>query len=169
MSPLFLLRWSLRDLRRKWVQVLAIALVIAIGTGLYAALSGSAQWRYDSNDASFAATGMYDLRVKSTQGLDARQGEMLAVLGSLADPSVVTAAEERLIVDVQVDASTEDESIRVPGRVVGLDVSAGGPALTSVAVADGDGRTLTAADDGRPVAVLEYNFADYYGLSPGGA
>ena len=34
MGPLFLLRWSARDLRRRWLQVAAIALVIAIGTGV---------------------------------------------------------------------------------------------------------------------------------------
>lgn len=168
MTPLFLLRWSLRDLRRKWLQVAAIALVIGIGIGLYSALSGTATWRYQSNDASFDATGMYDLRVKSTEGLDTKQGEMLAVLASLPDPTVVTNAEERMVFETQVDASTDAESIRVPGRIVGLDVSAGGPELTSVAVEDGSGRTLTTADDGLPVAVLERNFADYYDLPPNG-
>jgi putative ABC transport system permease protein len=166
-SPLFLLRWSLRDLRAKWLQVAAIALVIAIGTGLYSALSGTATWRYESNNASFAATGMYDLRVRSTEGLDTGQGTMLAVLDSLPDPAVVAHAEERLVFDTQVDASTADRSILVPGRIVGLDVSAGGPLLTSVAVPDDSGRTLEQADDSRPVAVLERNFADYYDLPPG--
>ncbi len=168
MSALFLLKWSLRDLRRKWLQVAAIALVIAIGTGVYSALSGTANWRYASNDASFEATGMYDLRVKATEGLDTAQGEMLAALGTLADPTVIQDAEERLIVETQVDASTGSRSIRIPGRIVGLDVSADGPALTSVAVADADGRTITSADDARRVAVLERNFADYYDLDAGG-
>jgi putative ABC transport system permease protein len=166
-SPLFLLRWSLRDLRRKAVQVAAIAAVIAIGVGLYSALSGTAAWRYATNDASFAATGMYDLRVRSTAGLDTAQGSMMAVLDTLDDTAVVVHAEERLVVDTQVDASTADESIRVPGRIIGLDVQAG-PQLTSVAVADGSGRTLVAADDGQAVAVLERNFADYYDLTRGG-
>jgi putative ABC transport system permease protein len=167
-SLLFLLRWSLRDLRRKWLQVAAIALVIAIGTSLYSALSGSATWRYESNDASFEATGMYDLRVKSTEGLDTGRGEMLAVLAALPDPTVVAHAEERMVFDIQVNASIDAESIRVPGRIVGLDVSAGGPELTSLAVEDGSGRTLTRADDGRLVAVLERNFADYYDLPSSG-
>ncbi|MCU0273296.1 MAG: ABC transporter permease [Acidimicrobiales bacterium] len=168
MSPLFLLRWSLRDLRRRWLQVAAIALVIAIGVGLYSALSGTATWRRVSNDASFAATGMYDLRVRSTQGLFAEQGAMLAVLETLPDPSVVAHAEERLVVDTQVDASTAVESIRVPGRIIGLDVTSGGPLLTTVVVADGGGRTLAEADDGARVVVLERNFAEFYGLPPSG-
>ena len=142
MSPLFLLRWSLRDLRRAWVQVAAVALVIAIGTGLFAALEGSSTWRRVSNDASFAATGMYDLRVRSTEGLDTAQGSMLAVLDSLDDPTVVARAEERLLVDTQVDASTADRTILVPGRIVGLDTSSGGPWLTSVVVPSGGGRPL---------------------------
>lgn len=164
MSPMLLIRWSLRDLRQKWLQVAAIALVIAIGSGLYAALDGTAAWRYATNDASFEATGMYDLRVRSTAGLNTAQGQMLAVLSEVAEPGVVVDAEERLIVDTQVDASTTDQTIRVPGRIVGLDVSDGGPALTSVAV-DLHGRTLTDGDSGRSTAVLERNFADYYDLS----
>ena len=41
----FTLRWSARDLRRKWLQVAAIALVIAIGTGVYSALGSTSTWR----------------------------------------------------------------------------------------------------------------------------
>jgi putative ABC transport system permease protein len=166
-SPLFLLRWSLRDLRRRWLQVATIAAVIAIGIGLYSALSGTAAWRYATNDASFAATGMYDLRVRATVGLDTDQGAMLEVLDGLDVADLVVHAEERLVIDTQVDASTADASIRVPGRVIGLDVRAG-PQLTSVAVAEGSGRTLVAEDDGRSVAVLERNFADYHDLAHGG-
>ncbi len=168
MSLRFLIRWSLRDLRRRWLQVAALALVIAIGVGLYSALSGTATWRRVSNDASFAATGMYDLRVRSTPGLFANQGEMLGVLDTLPDPSSILHAEERMVFDTQVDASTSTESIRVPGRIIGLDIAGGGPRLTSVAVDDGDGRTLAEADDGDPVVVLERNFADFYGLPPSG-
>lgn len=143
-------------------------MVIAIGTGVYSALSGTATWRRVSNDASFAATGMYDLRVRGTEGLYADRGAMLTVLESLPDPSLIEHAEERLIFDTQVDASTSAKSIRVPGRVIGLDVSEGGPQLTSVAVADDQGRALVAADDGQPVALVERNFADFYGLQADG-
>ncbi|MFM2182709.1 MAG: hypothetical protein RJB61_1003 [Actinomycetota bacterium] len=167
MSPVFVLRWSLRDLRHKWIQVAAIALVIAIGTGLYSSLSGTSVWRRVSNDASFAAAGMYDLRVRSTEGLDAPQGAMLAVLDGLNDGSVVRDAEERLVVGTQVDASAGNQTILVPGRIVGLDVADGGPALTKAVVGDGDGRILNDGDDGRPRAVLERNFAEFYGLDAG--
>ena len=73
MGPLFLLRWAFRDLRQRWVQVVVIALIIAIGTGVYSALGSTATWRRQSNDASFALTGMYDLRVRSTEGADAKE------------------------------------------------------------------------------------------------
>ncbi len=162
----FTLRWAGRDLRRRWVQVLAIALIIAIGTGVYAGLGSTAEWRRQSNDASFALLHMYDLRVTATEGADAPTGEMAAVLAGLPDPSIVTAAEERLIADIQVDASTADQSILVPGRVVGMDLSDGGPHVNGVYVAEGDGRTLTEDDAGRPVVLLEKNFADFYDLPP---
>jgi hypothetical protein len=65
MGLLFMLRWAARDLRRRWPQVVAIALVISIGTGIYAALGSTATWRRESNDASFGLLHMYDLRIRS--------------------------------------------------------------------------------------------------------
>ncbi|MCP5027243.1 MAG: ABC transporter permease [Actinomycetia bacterium] len=168
MRPLFLLRWAARDLRQRWVQVAVIALIIAIGTGVYSALGSTATWRRQSNDASFELTGMYDLRVKATEGADAPTGSMLDVLGGLSDPTVVADAEERLITATQVDASTAGETILVPGRIIGLDLSDDGPALTSVFVEDGHGRTLSTADSGQAVAVLERNFARFYDLPESG-
>ncbi|HET6953688.1 MAG TPA: FtsX-like permease family protein [Acidimicrobiales bacterium] len=169
MRPLFVLRWAARDLRRRWTQVVVIALIIAIGTGVYSALGSGATWARESYDASFGLLHMYDLRVKAAEGAGAPTGEMLAVLDTLPDPGIVATAEERLVVPTQVDASTGDQTILVPGRIVGMDLSGGGPHVNDVYVAGGDGRDLTAADDGRPVALLESNFADHYGLRPGGA
>ena len=132
MGVLFTLRWAARDLRRRWVQVLVIALIIGIGTGVYAGLGSTAEWRRQSNDESFAMLHMYDLRVTTAEGVDAPTGEMAAVLDTLPDPGIVATAEERFIADTQVDASTADKSILVPGRLVGMDLSDGGPHVNSV-------------------------------------
>ena len=150
MGPLFLLRWSARDLRRRWLQVAAIALIIAIGTGVYSALGSTATWRRQSNDASFAALDMYDLRVKAADGVDAPTGAMLAALERLPD-GMVADAEERLVAPTQVDASTADRTVLVPGRIVGVDLTGEGPHLNRVWVEPGDGRTLTSTDAGTPL------------------
>ncbi len=163
----FTLRWAARDLRRRWAQVLAIALVIAIGTGVYAALGSTSEWRRVSNDASFSQLRMYDLRVVAAAGADAPTGAMLDALWRLPDPSVVAAAEERLVVDTQVDAGGPDRSILVPGRIVGTSLDDGAPSVNDTYVGDGDGRALTAADSGAPVVLVERNFADFHGLRPG--
>lgn len=167
MGPLFALRWAARDLRRRWAQVLAIALIIAIGTGVYAGLGSTAEWRRQSNDESFALLHMYDLRVTAAEGVDAPEGEMAGVLATLPDPGVVATAEERFIADTQVDASTAGESILVPGRLVGMDVSDGGPHVNATSVAEGDGRPLAESDAGRPVVLVEHNFAGFYDVPPG--
>jgi putative ABC transport system permease protein len=137
--------------------VLAVALIIGIGTGVYAGLGSTAEWRRQSNDASFAMLHMYDLRVTAAEGVDAPTGAMARVLTKLPDPSIVTTAEERFIADTQVDASTADRSILVPGRIVGMDLTGGGPHLNGVHVAAGDGRQLSEADTGRPVVLTEQN------------
>lgn len=169
MRTLFVLRWSARDLRRKWLQVAAIAFVIAIGTGVYSALGSTSTWRRESNESSFQLTGMYDIRVRGAEGASVPEGALLAALQQIPDPSVVAIADERLIAATQVDASTSERSILVPGRVIGLDVDSGQPRLTIPFVSDGEGRQLALADDGRPIAVLERNFADFYDLRAGTA
>ena len=167
MGALFLLRWSARDLRRRWLQVAAIALIIAIGTGIYSALGSTATWRRESNDASFATLDMYDLRVKTADGIDAPAGQLLDAVAGPPD-RFVARAEERLVAPTQLDASTDDETILVPGRIVGIDVAAGGPRINQVWVDRGRGRGLNESDAGRPTAVLEQNFASHYSLAPAG-
>lgn len=169
MGLLFTLRWAARDLRRRWAQVLAIALIIAIGTGVYAGLGSTAEWRRQSNDASFSMLHMYDLRVTATEGQDAATGEMAAVLGALPDPTIVATVEERFVTGTQVDASTADQSILVPGRLVGMDLGDGGPHVNTVHVAEGEGRPLEESDSGQPVVLVERNFATFYDLPPAGS
>ena len=169
MGFLFTLRWAARDLRRRWAQVLAIALIIAIGTGVYAGLGSTAEWRRQSNDASFSMLHMYDLRVTAAEGQDAATGEMAAVLGALPDPTIVATAEERFVTGTQVDASTADQSILVPGRLVGMDLGDGGPHVNTVHVAEGEGRPLEESDSGQPVVLVEHNFATFYDLPPAGS
>ena len=52
------------------------------------------------------------------------------------------------MVPTQVDASTSTQTILVPGRLIGVDVGAGGPQINTVSVRPEDGRTLTSADEG---------------------
>ena len=155
--------WGLRDARRRWLQVLSIALLLALGSGMYSAMSSMARWRIDSADASFAALRMHDLRLSLAEGAYVPEGTLRGLLDRLPEGVEVTAAEERLMVPVQVDASSAGERILVPGRVVG---SAVAPAVDALAIPAGRG--LRAADAGRPVVALERNFAAYYDLPAAG-
>lgn len=164
-APLLRLRWSWRDLRARWLQVAAIALVIGIGSGLYSGLSSVSEWRRESYPASYDALAMFDVRVDFADGvrLDADRLEAAATAGELE--RVVAAAEARLLVDVQVDASTSTETVLVPGRIVGVDTRDGGPSVNQVAAYEG--RTLAGRDMRRPTAVIEATFADEHGITAG--
>jgi putative ABC transport system permease protein len=157
-------RWALRDTRKRGLQVTSIGLLLALGVGMYSAMSSMSSWRTASADASFAALRMHDLRVSLTQGSYVPQGKLTGALASIADRSSVSAAEERLVVPTQVDASSGRRSIIVPGRIVGEPVS---PSVDSLATVRG--RALTAADIGRPLVELERNFAKHYGLPATGS
>ncbi len=147
-------RWSVRDLRRRWAQVAAIALVIALGTGTYAGLLSTSAWRTASNDASFAATHLHDLRVTLNEGTTVPEGTLARLATRIPHAADITAARERLVVPTQVAGPG---ALLVPGEIVG---SALGPnaAVDTVTISHGAG--LVAADDGQPVAVLEQQFAD---------
>lgn len=158
----FWLRWSLRDLRRRWLLVAAIAMVLAIGTGMFAALGSTATWRRDSNDASFAAVDFHDLRVELAAGETVGAGQLLDVLGALSAPDVVAAAEERLRLPTQIEAAGSEGSILVRGEIVGIDVSDGPPEVDRLHVTDGIG-----LDEGG-AGLVETRFAQEYGLAVDG-
>jgi putative ABC transport system permease protein len=159
----FWLRWSARDLRRRWVQVGVIALVVAIGTGVYAGMTSVTDWARISYDESYAALRAHDLRVALPEGTVVPQGSLAGALGSMGHPDWVATAEERLIVPTQVDASTGGVTVLVPGRIVGIHVDRGGPRVDGLDVRSGRGLS-----EGTDMALLEAHFADHYDLAANG-
>ena len=158
----FLLRWSLRDLRHRWVLVATLALVVALATGVGAGLGSMHTWRDRSNDKSFALLHLHHLRVSLAGESYLPSGTLAAAVRRSSVGPGVAALQERLVVPTQVDASTAGRTILVPGRLVG--VALAGPG----AVIDGRfvqrGRDLRRADAGRSVAVVEGNFAEHHSL-----
>jgi len=153
------LRWSWRDLRARIVQVAAVAAVVALGTGVYAGLSSTSSWRRASYDASFAALRVHDLQVTLTPDTFVNARRLRDALASI--PSVAET-ETRLVAPVQVDASRAGRTILVPGRVIGVDLSGGGPHIDRLDTRSG--RALQPGDAGRDVVVLDEHFADRYDL-----
>lgn len=160
------LRWSWRDLRERWLQVVVIALIIALGTGVYVGLGSTTPWRLYSARASYDLLNMYDLRVTLTNGSSANQEQFLAAVRNIEHAAWIKAAEPRLIEPVFVHASHQGQEIWARGRLIGVDVSDGGPHVAGIYV--NAGRALSASDDGLQKAILEYHFADYYHLPPQG-
>jgi putative ABC transport system permease protein len=161
-----LLKWSWRDLRANWIKVGAIALVIALGTGTYAGLTSTADWRRLSNEASFGLLSMHDVRVELSEGTVVDVGDLHGVAQTIAHAEWITDTEERLIFDVLVDASTADQEILVPGTVIGADITGGGPFVDGFGVAGG--RSFADADAGTDTVLLENSFATHYELPDSG-
>ena len=156
---LLILRWALRDARARWVQVAGIAFMIAIGTGLFAGLSSVTEWRFASNEASLNATNMYDIRARLGGDGFLPEGALRAIADGIVG---VEAAEERLISATQVEVDTADGPLFVPGRIIGVDMSEGGPRVNGVEVVAGRG--IEKAELGKPVVLIERNFGVYYEL-----
>jgi putative ABC transport system permease protein len=160
-SPSFWFRWSLRDLRAHWVAVAAIAVVIAIGTGVYAGLSSTSTWRRLSNDASFAAGNLHDLRVSAAPGTFVDEGTLRDLVAAIPSAGDVDAVTERLVVDGQLEADGVDGDVLVTARIVGGTLD--GDAVDRVWLRDGTTPVTDTSD-----AVLEAKFADFHGLPGSG-
>ena len=156
------MKWSWRDLRSRWVQVVVIALIIALGVGAYSGLSSMTRWRKITADNAYESLNMYDLRVELADGSAVARGSMLAVAASADSAGVVAQAEERLRVPTQVATTTPDGEVVVRGTVIGVPLDAGGPSVN--ALFPKDGRPLDETDIAQPNALLERNFAVYYDL-----
>jgi putative ABC transport system permease protein len=161
-----LVRWSVRDLRRRWLLVVVIALIIALGTGTFAALGSTATWRRESNDASFGRLHMHDLRVALAQDTSVDAGVLERIVWNLPHADRVNAVSERLVGATQVDASHDGRTILVPGEVVGVDVSGKGGVDDLYA---SGGRALLPTDRASRVALLEHQFAKHYDLPAHGS
>ena len=114
-----------------------------------------------SNDASYEAVNTFDLRVALSEGSLVDRGTLLDVLSEI-DYGAVAVAEERLILPTQVSIETAEETILVPGRIVGVDLADGGPHVNSLYAQVG--RNLSETDAGSKVVTLEHNFAKFYDL-----
>jgi putative ABC transport system permease protein len=161
----FWLRWSLRDLRQRWLLVTSIALTVALGTGTYAALSSTKEWRYQSNDASFALLHLHDLRVELSQGSTAAQGRLAAIVRSIPSSARLERVRERLLVPTQVSATARGRDVIVSATVVGHPQPAG-ETVDGLWVKRGTAPTGSTFADG--TVVLEHKFATYYGLPDSG-
>ena len=160
------LRWSWRDLRSRWVQVVVIALIIALGVGAYSGLSSNTRWRKITADNAYDLLNMYDLRVELADGSAVEAGSMLAVVARAGGNDIVADAEERLRVPNQVATATADGDIVVRGEIIGVPLADGGPNINSIHASEG--RSLNESDRGQPASLVERNFAVYYDLPADG-
>ena len=182
-------RWSWRDLRAHWVAVITIALVIALGTGLYAGLGSTSKWRTLAYDRSFASLHLHDVRLSLTEGTFAPEGSLLAAsqesstsgasdvdhdrisnaaggpvsgddTGAHLDGIAFEAARERLVIATGVDTDGE----LLAGRLIGAEFrdDSLGPDLLWL----GEGRLARPGTD-HPEVVIETKFAEYYGIGVG--
>lgn len=155
----FWLKWSLRDFRQRWLQIVAIAMIVALGAGAYAGLGSQQEWREDSYDASFEGLNMYDLKLHLAENTFHEQEQLVEELGSIDG---IAALEPRLVLPTLVEVGSSDDTLMVQGRIVGMPPE---PSVNQLYVRDG--RNLSESDNGQPIAVVDYLFARHHGFDPG--
>lgn len=149
----FWLRWGWRDFRSRWVQVVATALVLAIGVGGFAGMRGVGLWQVSSLHDSLAALHADNLRVDLADGTVVPEGRLLGALQRVRG-NVIAAAQERLVVPSQLEVSHGGQSLLVAAELVGVPGHLASEPVNAVAIKAG----------GSGPVVLDRNFASYYRL-----
>lgn len=160
MKMIFWLRWAWRDLKKRWAQVSAIAFIIALATGIFAGLGGQETWRIASMDLSYETLALHDLKISLTTGSLLPQYQALAVLEEIEG---LAAVEPRLVMETMMDVSTDDQTILVSGKLIGVVLDQGEPQIEKIHI--DRGRMLY--ENERGAIILETKFAKYYDLEPG--
>ncbi len=161
---LFRLRWSLRDARKRWIQIVAIGFTLAIGIGLYAGLSSVTQWRLTSIDKSLEATSMYDLRATVGEGGDVPAGSLARIASEIDG---IDRYNERLLFDTQVETVVDGEELLVHGRIVGMDLSGSEPVVNDVFLIDDAARPVS--NSATPQVLVNRGFSTFWDLPTSGA
>ena len=162
-----LLKWSWRDLRARWVQVVVIALVIGLGTGMYSGLMSTIEWSRMSYDESFGRLNMYDVQVTLATGSFTSESTLTDLIDRSDLATQISAAEERLLVPTQLEVLSPTEgAVIVRGLLLGVPVGNGQPEVNGYEVMAG--RSLEPSDRGQATVILEHNFARYYQLPASG-
>ena len=158
------LRWSLREGRRRWVQILGIAFTLAIGIGGLAGPSSAVDWRVEATQQSLELTNMYDLRATVGGGSDVPAGSLAQIA---KDIDGIEEYSERLVVDMQVQTTVDGEELLVHGRIVGVEEVPGGPAVNRVEVIEGEGMPQSGTGEAR--VLIESKFARFHDLPDSGS
>lgn len=153
-------------------MIVAIGLLLAGGVGLAAGLGSMREWRLASNDASFGALAVHDLRVEAEEGAFAPAGSLARAAEGIPAAEQITAVSERLIVPTQIDATAAaGASVITPGQLIGVrssparsveGVAVAGPPVDAIALEAGRG--LDAEPGGAIVGTL---YAEENGIDPG--
>lgn len=160
-----LLRWSIRDLQQRWIQVITISIIIALGIGVYTGLSSTTPWRQTSFEESNEALNMFDLKMSLLTGGWINQTDLDALIMNLTYSESLKGIEYRISIPTTVNASTVNKSILVNGKIIGVDMVEGSEAVEVNGFAITEGRHIQSNERSENVCLVEYNFAQYYELT----
>lgn len=160
-----LLQWSFRDLKQRKIQVIAIAVIIGLGTGIYTGLSSTTPWREHAFEESNELLDMFDLKISLSSSW-LQQPLLASILQNLSQYDLISALEYRVSFPTTVNASTSNQTILVNGRIIGIDVTDGSENLSVNGIRITGGRHINNTETFANVCLIEHNFVSYHNLNP---
>ena len=83
-------------MRERWLQVIGISLIIALGVALYGGLSSTVPWRIESFSKSYAMLNMFDLKLELTPGSYLEANRLVQTVNSIPHADWIEETAVRL-------------------------------------------------------------------------
>ncbi|MFW9990981.1 MAG: ABC transporter permease [Candidatus Odinarchaeota archaeon] len=151
---------TLRDMRERKFQVIAIITIITLGASMYYGLSSMTAWRKASLDYTYDKLSWEDMQINLLQGTHANKSVIQAFLEVMPEFAELEAVEYRLVENTAINISYQENFTILPGKIIGVDVNSIRPGTDTNhplvnAIALDSGTYFSEDDEGKNVAIVD--------------
>ncbi|MFX0173831.1 MAG: FtsX-like permease family protein [Candidatus Hodarchaeota archaeon] len=152
-----------RDLRKRWIQVCIVTIILGIGTGAFWGLFSGVQWRIDSVNQFMEEYSLDDGIISFPQGYEVNYSEIVYTMARFPRLNEIKAWDMRLKCSIAYEFNSSEGLIVIRGYMYGLQVKSFAKGEVDRLALD-KGRFLGVNDINKSCILLESTFCQAYSL-----
>ncbi|MFX1284796.1 MAG: ABC transporter permease [Promethearchaeota archaeon] len=152
-----------RDLRKRWIQVCIVTIILGIGTGAFWGLFSGVQWRIDSVNQFMDDYSLDDGIIAFPQEYEVNYSDIIDTMARFPRLNEIKAWDVRLKCSIAYEFNSSEGLIVIRGYLYGLQADFFSTSDVDRLALD-EGRFLTVNDINKSYVLLESTFCQTYSL-----
>ena len=152
-----------RDLRKRWIQVCIVTIILGIGTGAFWGLFSGVQWRIDSVNQFMDEYSLDDGIITFPQEYEVNYSDIIDTMARFPRLNEIKAWDVRLKCSIAYEFNSSDGLLVIRGYMYGLQAKSFSVSEVDRLALD-EGRFLTVNDINKSCILLESTFCQAYSL-----